>query len=279
MKYGDNNSLLTLQKLPNSQYINNGTLLLFQQPRSVETNRNSRSMENLDRRMPTSSVNEDNQIIIRHEVKDQQRRKQKHDNTDSTSHHSPQPQNVTGLTPVSREEKERRRRSADPSMQGENSASAITRQQAIEDRERQKKADKRRSLAEAPNSTSPLSSSPLRNSAGPGGFSQKISGGAVSRGQIIHDISAPSTDAIHSKNGSSNKRKSRGSSSANSRMEDDIADGSLGMPSSIIGVSSSGSSTSSSVLNATIHPLLSEVNIWEKIHCFNNSPTLFFSLL
>ena len=220
-------------------------------------------MENLDRRMPTSSVNEDNQII-RHEGKDQQRRKQKHDNTDSTLHHSQQQsQNVTGLTPVSREEKERRRRSADPSMQGENSASAITRQQAIEDRERQKKADKRRSLAEAPISTSPLSSSPLRNSAGPGGFSQKISGGAVSRGQIIHDISNPSTDAISSKNGSSNKRKGRGSSSTNSRMEDDIADGSLGMSSSIIGVSSSGSSTSSSVLNATIHPLLSEVRIYE----------------
>ena len=210
--------------------------------------------------MPTSSVNEDNQIIIRHEVKDQQRRKQKHDKTESTSHHSPQPQNVTGLTPVSREEKERRRRSADPSMQGENSASAITRQQAIDDRDRQKRADKRRSLAEVPISTSPLSSSPLRNSAGPGGFSQKISGGAVSRGQIVHEISGPSTDAIPSKNGSSNKRKSRGSSSANSRMEDDIADGSFGMPSSIIGVSSSGSSTSSSVLNATIHPLLSEVN-------------------
>ena len=218
-------------------------------------------MENLDRRMPTSSVNEDNQIINRHEANDQQRRKQKHENNESANHRSTQQQNMTGLMAVSREEKERRRRSADPSIQGENSASAITRQQAIEDRERQKKADKRRSLAEAPISTSPLSSSPLRNSAGPGGFSQKLSGGAVSRGQIAHDIGSPLTDAIPSKNGSSNKRKSRGSSSANSRMEDDIADGSLGMTSSIIGVSPSGSSSSSSVLNATIHPLLSEVQI------------------
>ena len=210
-------------------------------------------MENLDQRMPTSSVNEENEIIIRHDVKDQQRRRSKQDNVDPSIHHSTQPQNVTVISSVSKEEKERRRRSADPSMQGENSTSAIARQQAFEERERQKKADKRRSLAEAPSSSSPLTSSPLRNSAGPGGFSQKISGGAVSRGQVVQDIHA---DAIPNNNGSSNKRKSRGNTSAGSRNDSDIADGNLG------------SSTSSSVLNATIHPLLSEVKnyIKSKLH-------------
>ena len=201
-------------------------------------------MENLDQRMPTSSVNEENEIIIRNDVKDQQRRRQKQDNIDPSLHHSTQQQNVTVLSSVSKEEKERRRRSADPSMQGENSTSAIARQQAFEERERQKKADKRRSLAEAPSSSSPLTSSPLRNSAGPGGFSQKITGGAVSRGQVVQDIHA---DAIPNNNVSSNKRKSRGNTSVGGRNESDIADGNLG------------SSTSPSVLNATIHPLLSEV--------------------
>jgi len=228
-------------------------------PRSVETSRNSRSMENLDQRMPTSSVKEENQNIIRHEVKDQQKRRQKQDHNDSIPHHSTQQQHLSGQTAVSREEKERRRRSADPSMQGENSTSAITRQQAIEERERQKKSDKRRSLAEAPILTSPLTSSPLRNSAGPVGFSQKLSGGAVSRGQIVHDIHVSSTEAISNNNGSSNKRKSRGNASAGGRKEQDINDGSLGMSSSGMGVNSSGFSSSSSVLNATIHPLLSEL--------------------
>ena len=216
-------------------------------------------MENLDQRLPPSSENEENQNIIRHETKDQHKRRQKQENIDSFPHHATQQQHVPGQTAVSREEKERRRRSADPSMQGENSTSAITRQQAIEERERQKKSDKRRSLAEAPISTSPLSSSPLRSSAGPGGFSQKSNGGAVSRGQIVHDIHVSSADAISSSNGSSNKRKSRGNNSAGGKAEQDIADGSLGLSSSGIGIRSSGSSTSSSVLNATIHPLLSEV--------------------
>ena len=211
------------------------------QPRSVESSRNSRSMENLDQRMPTSSINEENDIIIRHETKDPQRRRQKQEYVEQSSHHSTQ-QNVSGLSSASKEEKERRRRSADPSMQGENSVSAIARQQALE--ERQKKENKRRSLAEPPISTSPLSSSPLRNSAGPGGFSQKITGGAVSRGQVVQDIHA---DAIPNNNVSSNKRKSRGNTSVGGRNESDIADGNLG------------SSTSPSVLNATIHPLLSEV--------------------
>ena len=210
------------------------------QPRSVESSRNSRSMENLDQRMPTSSINEENDIIIRHETKDPQRRRQKQEYVEQSSHHSTQ-QNVSGLSSASKEEKERRRRSADPSMQGENSASAIARQQALE--ERQKKENKRRSLAEPPISTSPLSSSPLRNSAGPGGFSQKTSSGAVNRGQIVQDIHS-STD-----NGSSGKRKSRGNF-AGERNDSDIADGSLA------------TSNSPSVLNATIHPLLSEVLNW-----------------
>lgn len=190
--------------------------------------------------MPTSSINEENDIIIRHETKDPQRRRQKQEYVEQSSHHSTQ-QNASGLSSASKEEKERRRRSADPSMQGENSASAIARQQALE--ERQKKENKRRSLAEPPISTSPLSSSPLRNSAGPGGFSQKTSSGAVNRGQIVQDIHS-STD-----NGSSGKRKSRGNF-AGERNDSDIADGSLA------------TSNSPSVLNATIHPLLSEVLNW-----------------
>ena len=217
-------------------------------------------MENLDHRMPTSSLSEEHQVSARHDVKDQQRRKHKQEHSDATQQHSAQQQQGVGITAISREEKERRRRSADPSMQGENTTSAMARQQAIEERERQKKADKRRSLAEGPiSSSSPLSSSPLRNSAGPGGFSQKISGGAVSRGQIVHDLHISSVDAISNNNGSANKRRSRGSTSASGRTEHDIADGSLGMSSSLLGVSSSGTSTPSSVLNATIHPLLSEV--------------------
>ena len=203
-------------------------------------------MEHLDQRMPTSPINEENEIIMRQEVKDQQRRRQKQDNFDSSLNHSNQQLNAGGLSSVSKEEKERRRRSADPSIQGENSSSAIARQQAYEDtRERQKKADKRRSLAEPPISTSPLSSSPLRNSAGPGGFSQKSSSGAVSRGQTVQEIHS-SADAIPN-NGSSSKRKSRGNPSASGRNDSDIADGSFGTP------------NSPSVLNATIHPLLSEV--------------------
>jgi len=214
--------------------------------RSVESSRNSRSMEHLDQRMPTSPINEENEIIMRQEVKDQQRRRQKQDNFDSSLNHSNQQLNAGGLSSVSKEEKERRRRSADPSIQGENSSSAIARQQAYEDtRERQKKADKRRSLAEPPTSTSPLSSSPLRNSAGPGGFSQKSSSGAVSRGQTVQEIHS-SADAIPN-NGSSSKRKSRGNPSASGRNDSDIADGSFGTP------------NSPSVLNATIHPLLSEL--------------------
>ena len=198
-------------------------------------------MEHLDQRMPTSPINEENEIIMRQEVKDQQRRRQKQDNFDPSLNHSNQQLNAGGLSSVSKEEKERRRRSADPSIQGENSTSAIARQQALE--ERQKKENKRRSLAEPPISTSPLSSSPLRNSAGPGGFSQKTSSGAVNRGQIVQDIHS-STD-----NGSSGKRKSRGNF-AGERNDSDIADGSLA------------TSNSASVLNATIHPLLSEVLNW-----------------
>ena len=207
-------------------------------------------MEHLDQRMPTSPINEENEIVIRHDVKDQQRRRQKQDNVDLLLQPNQQ-HNAGGLVSVSKEEKERRRRSADPSIQGENSTSAIARQQAFEEtRERQKKADKRRSLAEPPISTSPLSSSPLRNSAGPGGFSQKTSSGAVSRGQIVQDIHS-SADAIPN-NGSSSKRKSRGNNSASGRNDSDIADGSLG-------------TASPSVLNATIHPLLSEVRHYPKI--------------
>ena len=214
-------------------------------------------MEHLDQRMPTSPINEENEIITRQEVKDQQRRRQKQDNFDPSLNHSNQQLNAGGLSSVSKEEKERRRRSADPSIQGEHSTSAIARQQAYEDtRERQKKADKRRSLAEPPISTSPLSSSPLRNSAGPGGFSQKLSSGAVSRGQTVQEIHS-SADAIPN-NGSSSKRKSRGNPSASGRNDSDIADGSFGTP------------NSPSVLNATIHPLLSEV-IEKKLFLQTNS--------
>merc|ERR1711994_528658 len=56
-------------------------------PRSVESSRNSRSMENLDQRMPTSSINEENDIIIRHETKDPQRRRQKQEYVEQSSHH------------------------------------------------------------------------------------------------------------------------------------------------------------------------------------------------
>ena len=217
-------------------------------------------MENLDHRMPASSLNEEQQVTKRHE-KDQQRRRHKQEHSDTNQHHSTQ-QHGTGNAAISREEKERRRRSADPSMQGENTSSAMARQQAIEDRERQKKADKRRSLAEGPISSSPLSSSPLRNSAGPGAFSQKVSGvgGAISRGQIAHDLHESSMDAITSSNGSANKRRSRGGASGSGRTEQEILDSSLGLSSTSLGVSPTGLS-SSSVLNATIHPLLSEVQI------------------
>ena len=216
-------------------------------------------MENLDHRMPASSLNEEQQVTKRHE-KDQQRRRHKQEHSDTNQHHSTQ-QHGTGNAAISREEKERRRRSADPSMQGENTSSAVARQQAIEDRERQKK-DKRRSLAEGPISSSPLSSSPLRNSAGPGAFSQKVSGvgGAISRGQIAHDLHESSMDAITSSNGSANKRRSRGGASGSGRTEQEILDSSLGLSSTSLGVSPTGLS-SSSVLNATIHPLLSEVQI------------------
>jgi len=225
-------------------------------PRSVESSRNSRSMEHLDQRMPTSASNEENHIIIRSESKDQQKRKQKQDHNDSIPHHSTPQQSSAGQGAVTREEKERRRRSADPSMQGENSTSAISRQHAIEERERQKKADKRRSLAEAPISASPLTSSPLRNSAGPGGFSQKTGSGAVSRGQMVHEMHASMDSSTN--NGSSNKRKTRTSNSAGVRTDSDVADSSLVMSSGGAG-SATGSTSTTSVLNATIHPLLSEL--------------------
>ena len=213
-------------------------------------------MEHLDQRMPTSASNEENHIIIRSESKDQQKRKQKQDHNDSIPHHSTPQQSSAGQGAVTREEKERRRRSADPSMQGENFTSAISRQHAIEERERQKKADKRRSLAEAPISASPLTSSPLRNSAGPGGFSQKTGSGAVSRGQMVHEMHASMDSSTN--NGSSNKRKTRTSNSTGVRTDSDVADSSLVMSSGGIG-SATGSTSTTSVLNATIHPLLSEV--------------------
>ena len=147
-------------------------------------------MEHLDQRMPTSASNEENHIIIRSESKDQQKRKQKQDHNDSIPHHSTPQQSSAGQGAVTREEKERRRRSADPSMQGENSTSAISRQHAIEERERQKKADKRRSLAEAPISASPLTSSPLRNSAGPGVSVKK-------RAQVLSAVDRWFTKCMH----------------------------------------------------------------------------------
>ena len=197
-------------------------------------------MENLDHRMPTSPLNEDHHVNVRSDLKDQQRRTHKQGHSDEIQHHSNQQKHGLAMTAVSREEKERRRRSADPSMQGENIASSTARRQEIENRERQKKADKRRSLAEAPiSASSPLSSSPLRNSAGPGAFSQKIPGGVVSRGQVVQDVHVTPVDAKSPNDGSANKRRTRGSSSGNGRTEQETADGSLGMSSSLVNVSSS----------------------------------------
>ena len=197
-------------------------------------------MENSDERGLTSSLNEDTKIIIRQNDNDRQRRGPKQDEIYPQLHTSTQQKDVTRMSFLRNEEKGFRRRSADTAIQGENATSSIA------SNERQKKANKRRSVA---GDHSPaLSSSPTESSAEIGRRSKNVSGAIVSRGKVMPDIHS-SADVKINDNGSSNEQKVWKKTSSGGEDDSDIEDTNLG------------TSKSPSVLNATIQPLLSEVKV------------------
>ena len=197
-------------------------------------------MENSDERGLTSSLNEDTKIIIRQNNNDRQRRGPKQDEIHPQLHTSTQQKDVTRMSFLRNEEKGFRRRSADTAIQGENATSSIA------SNERQKKANKRRSVA---GDHSPaLSSSPTESSAEIGRRSKNVSGAIVSRGKVMPDIHS-SADVKINDNGSSNEQKVWKKTSSGGEDDSDIEDTNLG------------TSKSPSVLNATIQPLLSEVKV------------------